>query len=170
MSKIGDHVRILAISQGGILYQTPPDGVISMADEKVKISAVDALSGYLTDKLQEGSGVVISEVDVGGNKHLVISATGEGTTDHNLLTNRDLADQHPIAAITDFTLAQLNAQLTDGDLDLDSADRNDGQAIHKAVPSEIAVITAKGTPVGADVLLMEDSENANAKRSRDCEP
>jgi hypothetical protein len=40
----------------------------------------------------------------------------------------------------------------------------DTTAIHKATAGEIAAITAKTTPVAADLLLIEDSEAANAKK------
>ena len=41
----------------------------------------------------------------------------------------------------------------------------DSDAIHDNVSSEISAITAKGTPVGADFLIIEDSEDSNNKKS-----
>lgn len=41
----------------------------------------------------------------------------------------------------------------------------DTTAIHKATAAEISVITAKATPIAADLLLIEDSAAANAKKS-----
>ncbi len=43
-------------------------------------------------------------------------------------------------------------------------DGADGSAIHDDVAGEIAGVTVKGTPVGADFLLIEDSAAANAKK------
>ena len=85
-------------------------------------------------------------------------------SDHNLLSNRNIANQHIIGAITPFTLAEINAQLTSGDLDLDSDPRTDPDAVHTTEAGEINAVTAKGSPVDADLLLIEDSENAYDKR------
>ncbi len=41
----------------------------------------------------------------------------------------------------------------------------DTDAIHDNVSGEIAAVTAKSTPVGADVILLEDSAASNAKKS-----
>ena len=43
-------------------------------------------------------------------------------------------------------------------------DGADGSAIHDDTAGEIAAVTLKGTPVAADVLLIEDSAAANAKK------
>lgn len=40
----------------------------------------------------------------------------------------------------------------------------DGNAIHKNVAAEISTITEKVTPIGADLLLIEDSADANNKK------
>lgn len=40
----------------------------------------------------------------------------------------------------------------------------DSSAIHSDAVSEIAALTAKTTPVGADMLVIEDSEDSNAKK------
>ena len=85
-------------------------------------------------------------------------------SDHNLLSNRNIANQHIIGAITPFTLAEINAQLTSGDLDLDSDPRTDPDAVHTTEAGEINAVTAKGSPVDEDLLLIEDSENAYDKR------
>lgn len=41
---------------------------------------------------------------------------------------------------------------------------NDADAIHKSVAAEINGLTAKSTPIGADLLLIEDSAASNAKK------
>lgn len=41
----------------------------------------------------------------------------------------------------------------------------DTTAIHKATAAEISAVTPKTTPIAADLLLIEDSESANAKKS-----
>lgn len=61
-----------------------------------------------------------------------------------------------------------NGTLTDDgsgvvSLDFGSA-ATDGAAIHDNEANEIAVITEKTTPVGADMILIEDSEDGNKKK------
>lgn len=61
-----------------------------------------------------------------------------------------------------------NGTLTDDgsgvvSLDFGSA-ATDGSAIHDNEANEIAVITEKTTPVGADMILIEDSEDGNKKK------
>ncbi len=47
---------------------------------------------------------------------------------------------------------------------LEASGGADADAIHDNVASEISAITVKGTPVGADFLLIEDSAAANIKK------
>lgn len=66
------------------------------------------------------------------------------------------------------TIIVPNGTLTDnGDgsvrLDFGSA-ATDGSAIHDNVPGEIAAISEKVSPISTDLLLIEDSEAANAKK------
>ena len=98
---------------------------------------------------------------------------------------RDDADTK-IAAITFATLAELNALVTDATLDDASdprpptgaaagalagtypapsvVDGADGSAIHDDTAGEIAAVAVKATPIAADLLLIEDSAAANAKK------
>lgn len=48
--------------------------------------------------------------------------------------------------------------------DITDLDHTDADAIHDNVASEISAITVKGSPVGADFLVIEDSEAANVKK------
>ena len=80
---------------------------------------------------------------------------GGGVSDHNLLTNRNIANQHIIGAINVFTLAELNAQLSSGSLDLDSATRDPNShsitALHTGFP-------------GPNTLYLDGSGNFSAPR------
>jgi hypothetical protein len=48
---------------------------VIVADEKVKVSADDTGAGYLLEKLLAGVGIVIEEVDPGGDEQVRISAS-----------------------------------------------------------------------------------------------
>jgi len=56
--------------------------------------------------------------------------------------------------------------VTQGELDAEAAARGlvDTSTIHKAISGEFAAIALKAAPVGADILLVEDSAAANAKK------
>lgn len=58
-----------------------------------------------------------------------------------------------------YQIPQKPNQLTDPNSGVD------GGAIHKATAAEISAIAAKATPVGADLLLIEDSAVGNVKKS-----
>lgn len=62
------------------------------------------------------------------------------------------------------SLANLNTKVSDATLDDVSGNRTDADAVHDNVSAEISAITEKVAPVGADLLLIEDSAAANAKK------
>lgn len=109
------------------------------------------------------------------------ATTGQTADDHHAQVH-DLAGADHNAA----TLAELNAKVSDATLD-DSGDSRppngsasgdlggtypsptvndgaDGSAIHDNVAGEIAAVALKGTPVSADVVLIEDSADTNSKK------
>ena len=45
-------------------------------DKKVKVSVTDKLSSFLINKLVAGVGIVITQLNIGGNETLEISAAG----------------------------------------------------------------------------------------------
>ncbi|MBT4049827.1 MAG: hypothetical protein HOE64_15900 [Nitrospina sp.] len=53
--------------------------------ETVKSSATDSTAGFLTDELQAGTNVTISEIDVGGNKKVSLSVADKLTTKGDVL-------------------------------------------------------------------------------------
>lgn len=77
----------------------------------------------------------------------------------------DAANPHAtsLANIGSGTLAQLNAAVIDGTLDTASDNRTDANALHVNVVGEINGLTLKATPVGTDVIVVEDSAGGFAK-------
>lgn len=72
---------------------------IVAGDNKVKLSATDAIAGYLAQKLKQGANITIEEVTEGGIKKLQISSTASGgattykaltDTSDNSFTDKDL--------------------------------------------------------------------------------
>ncbi|MDD2753897.1 MAG: hypothetical protein PHS80_00080 [Methanothrix sp.] len=76
-------------------------------------------------------------------------SSGEGTSDHSLLTNRDSADQHPAASITPVT--------TNFDGNLSSAD----DTVQKALETLDASVVAKSL-FDANTIIKADSDNTPA--------
>lgn len=70
--------------------------------DKVKLSSDDTTGGYLLAKLLAGGNVTITDNEDGT---ATIAASGELSIDHSTASNRDIADQHPISAITGLTEA-----------------------------------------------------------------
>ncbi len=76
-------------------------------------------------------------------------SSGEGTSDHSLLTNRDSADQHPAASVTPVT--------TNFDGNLSSAD----DTVQKALETLDASVVAKSL-FDANTIIKADSDNTPA--------
>lgn len=93
-----------------------------------------------------------------------------GGLDHSSLTGVTANQHHnQVHALgggdhTSATLAQLNALVSDATLDDSGGPRTDPDAIHDNVAGEITAITEKATPVAADVVVIEDSEDSNNKK------
>ena len=76
-----------------------------------------------------------------------------------VLDNTALGEAVKIA-VTDFMTALSVTESQVSDLD-----HTDADAIHDNVAGEISAVTAKGSPVDGDYLLIEDSESGNVKKS-----
>lgn len=88
-------------------------------------------------------------IEVGGSSLTVEEIDGTPSVDNVIkikVTNGTLTDDGSGVITLDFGSAA-----------------TDGAAIHDNVASEISAITEKTTPVAADMLIGEDSENGNAK-------
>ncbi len=94
--------------------------------------------------------------------------SGKGTNTHTQIDTHVAATNNPhgtdIENLGNGTLAELNSAITDATLDDSGDPRTDNNAVHDNVASEISAVTAKGTPIGADFLLIEDSADSNNKK------
>lgn len=63
-----------------------------------------------------------------------------------------------------ITISGLQGMLTITEGQISDLDHTDADAIHDNVAAEISAITEKGTPVSADLLIIEDSAASNAKK------
>ncbi|KKL22191.1 hypothetical protein LCGC14_2437900, partial [marine sediment metagenome] len=79
---------------------------------------------------------------------------------------RDNTGTGPNVSGTEFAHNRaVNSVGEDYTFDSEHGAGSDTDAIHDNVSAEISAITAKGTPIGADFLVIEDSAASNAKKS-----
>lgn len=90
-----------------------------------------------------------------GAADISVKATVADTTPGNL--------QSKIAAGSNISIAVLNPG-ADEQLEITSAGGTDADAIHDNVSGEINAVTEKASPVAADKILIEDSEDSNSKK------
>ncbi|KKL25918.1 hypothetical protein LCGC14_2400490, partial [marine sediment metagenome] len=81
----------------------------------------------------------------------------------NAITNKAVPSANHIILIEDSDAAAVKKHILIGDLE-SMLTIIDADAIHDNVASEISIITYKGSPVGADFILIEDSGAANVKK------
>lgn len=160
---IADHAHTTTVGSGGQIDYTDLTSIPSTFDP----DAHDLTSAYHTDSGLTGGHFLKADTattfswQVHG---LSASDVGAATTIHNLIDTTN----HPVAGLTTgHFLKALSATtygfqahgLTEGGAGTDTT------AIHDNVSDEIHLITAKGAPVGADVIIIEDSAATWQKKS-----
>ena len=160
---IADHAHTTTAGSGGQIDYTDLTSIPSTFDPV----AHDLTSAYHTD-----SGLTIGHflkatgaaTFAWGAHGLSASDVGAATTIHNLIDTTN----HPVAGLTTGHFLKATGAttyafgahgLTEGGAGTDTT------AIHDNVSDEIHLITAKAAPIGADVIIIEDSAATWAKKS-----
>ena len=145
-----DDIEIVAAGGGGGEANTASNvnvGGVGVFKQKAGVDlefrGVNAASSKVSVALDAGN----NEIDVD---------VVEASVDHDALLNF-VAAEH-----IDWT--QSGAGTIHVDNYIEGGPGTDTDAIHDNVAGEIAAVALKGTPVGADLLLIEDSAAANAKK------
>jgi len=107
-----------------------------VTDRAVAVSGNDTTPGSIEAKVVAGTAVSLATLNEGADETRQISVSF-GATGSTACVGND-------------------SRLSDN--------RTDSNAIHKATSGEIAGMTEKGTPVGADLIVIEDSAASNAKK------
>lgn len=155
----GDYASITAARNAGL-----PTIALSTAEWKLLYKVI----------FKRTSGGTVYEEAIDYRSQSTGPATTAITSDHAALINRDAANAHPAEAVSvDASGFTGNLSSADDTVQkaLDTLDGvtpggagSDTTAIHKATASEISAITEKTNPVGADMLLIEDSADSNNKK------
>jgi hypothetical protein len=160
---IADHAHTTTAGSGGQIDYTDLASIPSTFDP----DAHDLTSAYHTDSGLTGGHFLKADTATtfSFQAHgLSASDVGAATTIHNLVDTTN----HPVSGLTTgHFLKALSATtygfeahgLTEGGAGTDTT------AIHDNVSDEIHAITVKGTPVGADVIIIEDSAATWQKKS-----
>ena len=139
---------------------------IAMADTN-GVNYVISKSGATGNVGWSVNGSTRMTIDASGDLDVTGDITVGGTVDGVDIAARDHAETHTVVSHdTSATGAQLDT-LTDGS-NADALHSHtggaDADAIHDNVASEISAITEKGTPVSADLIVIEDSADSNNKK------
>jgi hypothetical protein len=155
---IADHVHTSTAGTGNQIDYTDLTSIPSTFDPV----AHDLTSAYHTDSGLTGGHFLKADTTTtfSWQAHgLSASDVGAATTIHNLVDTTN----HPVAGLTTGHFMKATGAttyafgahgLTEGGAGTDTT------AIHDNVSDEIHLITAKGAPVGADVIVIEDSAGA----------
>jgi len=133
----------------------------AFTDEKIKVSSNDTTADYLLAKLiGTANKIMATEVGDGGDEDLQLDI-GADVFDKTADDLDDIPDGTTYKLVTAAEKTDLGT-LTDGS-DADSL-HNHADSIHDNVAGEIVAIADKASPVSADHLLIEDSEDSNNKK------
>lgn len=122
------------------------DSAAGNAKKKVQISNLPGGGGTDADAIHDN---VAAEISAITSKSVAVAG--------DILLIEDSADSNNKKSLLVSGIRITETQITD-------LDHTDADAIHDNVSGEIATVTEKTTPVGSDLLLIEDSAAGNAKK------
>ena len=135
-------------------------------DEHNQYDHVDLVT--LTEgKLLGVSGGIVKQVDApaGGGPGSDTTAIHDDTASEiSVVAAKGVPTSADFILIEDAAAANAKKRITIGDLPDLTTPHVDVDAVHDNVASEISAVTLKGTPVAADMILIEDSAAANVKK------
>src|SRR4029077_7910955 len=161
---------------GGVAFDGTAD-IVPITVQVVDSSAsttyplvADTATGNLQPKTDAGlsydavAGVLSTQVAYADNGNNYSATTLAGAIDE--LATVDGSGPNSSTAKVDWSqLQNVPAGFADGIDNTGGGGGGDADAIHVNVSGEIAGITAKGTPLAADKLVIEDSAASNSKKS-----
>lgn len=125
------------------------------------VTEVTGLQTALDSKqpmLVSGSNIkTLNGISLLGNGDIVLSGGGGGTPDHNSLTNREIADQHPIAAITGLQTA------LDGKASTTTATTTSSGLMSSADKTKLDGIASGATANSTDAQLRDRSTHTGTQ-------
>lgn len=127
------------------------------AAQILKLDGIEALAD-VTDATNVNAAGAVMESDY--NANTILAATADNTPSALTVDEQTLVGRITAGEITDLSAAQVRTLLNVAD----GATAGDSTAIHDNVSGEISLVTEKGTPVAADLLIIEDSEATNVKK------
>jgi len=134
---------LLAVDIDGTMHYTDPATMGGGTDDQ-----------GITEFTLTGDNLTITlEDDAGGQKTVDLSGYTDAEVSSGACSGDDL-----VLTLSDAS----TVTVTDGCLT--GSGGSDADAIHDNVGSEISAITEKASPVSADMIIIEDSEAANAKK------
>jgi hypothetical protein len=124
------------------------------------------LASLTNGKLLGVEGGIIKQVDApagGGPGSDTTAIHDDESAEISVITAKGTPTTADFLLIEDAAASNVKKRITVGDLSTPLAHAH-GNAIHDDVDDEISAVTLKGTPVSADLILIEDSAASNAKK------
>lgn len=149
-----------------VAKQIEPFAAAGTMDGQSDLASLDASGGAFALTLPSSSDVVLGKpytfAETDGTNPVTLTASGTGTIDGSATL---LLAAGSSVTLIPIDIAETGDEVTWIAEGTQPVAGGDATAIHVDVAGEIAGIAAKATPVNADLVVIEDSAAANAKKS-----